>query len=757
MAIDNSSYSGDRGRVGYLQRLESAPKSWRNGLFRFGFSIILFELISGTYLWVTEQWDSPGMMFLLGHLIVGLAMIVPCVMFPLRHVIYRKIWEDRFFLVLGQVTAGGLCVSFITGVGLIFWGVTGIGWVWWIHLLVSYGSSAGAISYIYVVVTRTVRQLPEGGRRAVRRFVARTVVSVVFLSAVSVGVFWMTGKLYRENSLGVEIKETKAPFLDSRALFPSQVESSTGGYVRADALTGSKSCGTSGCHAGIFQQFEQSAHYRTPNVFVDKVGQALLESGRKGDLFDISPHPRVNELKKGNLGSDVYRVCAGCHAPVALLSGAIGREKPLPSYPQHEGVSCVLCHSIDKNSVTNDLFYGVALPSRTLFWEFEGRIPSFVHRTLIKVKPEFHAKAFSKPSHKTSEYCAACHLKHQYESWHDSPYRLGLGGVKQQNCQDCHMSPVPSVNEVSGVESGTVADHRFLSAGFSIAKYYGLGAQFQATEQFIRDKKLSLQILAPEYVEAGKQFGFVVRAANLGVGHSFPAGPEGDLTEAWISITITDSKNRVIFEYGALDKNGYLNEKTTEIYRMEPFDSLGRPLGFDKHLSHRYAKEALYVLPPREFDQLSFTAPAAPGITSLTIHARLLYRKPNQRFSDWALGKGKFVSPVIELASDKVIVLSSRKGRAVLSAASRWRNQIATPMEGLKARDRRSPVRMEVRLSVEERIVLWHVSSMIRKGELRAAKDVLNSLPKTTQVSALMKRVRQQLEAAGAGKGFPND
>lgn len=751
METPNSEKNSSRSVLEEIRKLE-VGSGWSTGLFRFGFVVIFFEAISGIYLLVVNRWNTTGMMLLLGHIVVGLLMAVPCLMFALRHSKYSKVWQQSWFRILGLATAILLSLSLITGIVLALAGVTGNSILWWIHNLGSFGAVIGATAYLFGVIRLVVISLNEKSRAFVVRMVRSSVVKVGGFTALSIVAWALGGAFYQEPDPKADVSDYRHPFPGMSPFYPSQMTTSTGGFLKKEQLTGSRSCGTSGCHADILAQFEQSVHYRTPNVFVSKVADLLVQHGEEGKLFDRNELPHVARLRKLKLGNEIYRICAACHAPVALLTGDISRNKPLHSFESDEGDSCILCHAIDNASIFERRTINVTPPQRTLFWESSNPALSFLHRTLIKAKPEFHKKAFSKPSHKTSEYCSTCHLTLQYTSWAEGPYSGKHDKKSFKSCQDCHMKQVAVKDEVSGKVRGTVASHRFLSEGFTMAKIYGQDEQYKLTEEFLKDRKLSISVVAPSKVPSRGKVRFAVRIGNIGVGHSFPAGPEGDLVEAWAEVRITDETGRLVYEYGVPDKDGYLDDRKTEIYRILPFDAEDRLLPLDRHTSWRFAKDVLHVINPKEYDEIPFELklPEIPSSRKLTIETRLRYRKPNQQFMDWVFGKGKVIAPIVDIVSASATADIERDPRVVASAQSAWMKEMRFPtgMDGLRKKDRSLKPPEKLRVAMEDRILIGLAYVLIGERKFHEARLVLDNLPALTQKVDGTLRARQALKQA---------
>jgi hypothetical protein len=104
---------------------------------------------------------------------------------------------------------------------------------------------------------------------------------------------------------------------------PSQAKTQHGGLYPIEAYPSPATC--SRCHVGIHKNWAESGHA------ISAVNDWYL---------------RVKEFYEFEEGGQAVRFCAGCHAPVALMTGEVGlynRESPASV----QGVSCIFCHTVE--------------------------------------------------------------------------------------------------------------------------------------------------------------------------------------------------------------------------------------------------------------------------------------------------------------------------------------------------------------------------------------------------------------------------
>src|ERR1019366_3521511 len=161
------------------------------------------------------------------------------------------------------------------------------------------------------------------------------------------------------------------------------------------------------CHPDSYKRWEKSAH--------------------RFSSFNNPFYRRAVELVADRVGREKTKWCAGCHDPVVLFTGQMGKATMASfSYDQFEaqqGLTCMACHSIaEVKDVRGNGGYVVEESKQYPF-------------------------AFMKPFMRTPEFCAPCHKvglllplndyhwmrgQNHYDSWFDS----GVSGVAVRSFYD---------------------------------------------------------------------------------------------------------------------------------------------------------------------------------------------------------------------------------------------------------------------------------------------------------------------------------
>ncbi len=389
-----------------------------------------------------------------------------------------------------------------------------------------------------------------------------------------------------------------------------------------------KSCGEFGCHKVMYEEWLESPHRRSTNIFYEKSLQLAIKKG----------------------GLKAAKLCAGCHDPISLLSGDMTGKKPVSDVSRNEGISCLVCHSISphKNIMQNGS-YTFTMPSR--FFAFVQNI-----YTVHDLKDE-HLGDFLKKEIKMPEYCGMCHRsvlskkltgasqdivdQDPYTSWKEGPYHNPrhpkFKQSEKQNCNDCHMPRTTQQERPVPLSPS----HRFAASNSALPFINGDTKQLKAVEKFLKTKVLRLKIK-----KQGRVY-FSVTVENTGAGHHFPAGPL-DINEVWLEIIVQDEKGNVIYHSGFIDKNSHV-DKNARFFKILETDKNGNEIkGHD--ILNVMSKKTIRIIPPKGKITETYALPEEKAQGSLTATARVNYRKFNQEFTDWVLGKGKMKLPVVEMA-----------------------------------------------------------------------------------------------------------
>ena len=457
------------------------------------------------------------------------------------------------------------------------------------------------------------------------------------------------------------------------------------GALRPEPLLGSESCGSGGCHDDIYKEWVPSAHgfAAIDPLFLD-VQEALAETS----------------------GAAATRACAGCHDPVMLLSGGRdGGSISGDSLEVNEGVSCLVCHSIEETDTEGNGGYALRVPERYLFAGDEAA-GSFWNHFLIRSYPEQHVESFARPLYAESEFCAACHKQtgmpgedtpiglaqeqNEYDSWREGHWYHEDEPGKTIGCRDCHMPLVAGSDPVDGDNHRS---HRALGSNMYVPVVLNLpGGAEQAAKTIswlrgdidipeIADRwadgpVVAMSIVAPDEIESGELVNVSLLLHNNKTGHDFPAGPL-DILSSWIELKVEDNLGRTLLHLG--DPAG--DKPTLDapiVYKADWYDKRGLPV--ERHniwevvgSSYRNTLESggvesvdvafrcPVIARPKISDSFSEDGPGErksdvvfsienDAVVELTITARLLYRKADPEFitKTYKL-ESAFEAPTIEL------------------------------------------------------------------------------------------------------------
>jgi hypothetical protein len=455
---------------------------------------------------------------------------------------------------------------------------------------------------------------------------------------------------------------------------PSEASTKTGDIINANLIGNSKSCAAKGCHVDIYKQWNSSAHrYSSTDVFYRKAEQYLIDTE----------------------GKEATRYCGGCHDPVALLSGGLNPGEKFDTLHSDEGSSCIFCHGISKiRHLKGSGSYEFKPPKRYIFANKKGRIFEKINNLLIKTGPTLHKLEYSKGFYKSPEYCATCHkqyikdpnnwgwikLQDQYGEWLESHYSgrndKGFNKDEIKLCKDCHM-PLVESNDPSAT-GGRVRSHRFIAANTAIPWLDGDQEQFEMTKEWLKSRKILIDIFEPRdkdasrnttfvdneiyemsepspYVTMGEEVNLKVMLTNTGVGHGFPNGPL-DIYQAWLEVKVVDSQNNVIFHSGKVNDEGFVETKNTRFFFTLGIDRRGKLI--DKHnLWHMIGNAYKKMIKPG-FTDLSSHKFVVPYWVKgdITVMARLRYRRFNKWFTDWVFEGRDVRLPIIDMARDTVSI-----------------------------------------------------------------------------------------------------
>jgi len=651
--------------------------------------------------------------------LVSLLFLIPCVWYLVRH--WLRYWRNTMshILLLGYIGAGVLILCLVSGGVLTYQAALGIkisyGWDA-VHIITTLATLAFGLPHILLIIFRDRKARQVAGTAEVPATAGPYGKGALVFTLACLALVALAAYAYHPVQLSKDFpSDYSFKYGKDRPFAPSLAGTATGGAMDARLASGSRSCGTSGCHEEIVKEWEVSAHRYAA---MDTAFQVI----------------QTNMAKQN--GPESTRYCGGCHDPISLFSGtknlftAVEKLSSLQGY--QEGVSCLVCHAVRQVDVKGNGNFLIAAPPRYMFEIEFAETPSETNRLLrdflIRAYPRPHVNGLSKRLFKAPEYCAACHkqfidkqinnvgwvqLQNQYDNWKESRWNQKGQPQKTIECRECHMRLVASQDPSRGDEQdynrssddGKHRSHRFIGANQfipALLKLPGWEEQVELTEKWLQGKQevpeiahkwqtgpaVGLEMMVPAQAKPGENMEVKVILTSNKVGHDFPTGPL-DIIQSWVELVATDHQGNVLYSTGTVDSKGFI-QAGTFMFKTEPVDQYGNLI--DRHnlwemvgVRHRRAlfpgfsdtAEFSFPIPEKppgqrraKAQQITFPM-AAPTNGSKTLHlrARLLYRKIDQYLLNFMFGeKAGLTSPVTETASDTRIINISESRRTAASS-----------------------------------------------------------------------------------------
>lgn len=438
------------------------------------------------------------------------------------------------------------------------------------------------------------------------------------------------------------------------------------------------------CHTDIADQHAASMHrfssFNNPvyRFSVEETRAALLE--RDGHV-------------------EAARLCAGCHDPLPLYSGAFDQldYDPDTDPAAEAGVTCLVCHAVTEvNSPRGNADFSLTEPPRYPFEDSPNDLLAAIGRQLIRAKPAYHKETLLRPLHQTPEFCSTCHKVALPEALNDyrwlrgqdhygSFLNSGVSGhrvdafyypeLAETGCNACHMpftaSRDPAAQRFPGQGIG-IHDHRFGAANTAIPQMVGMkSSEVERRRRFLADDVVRLDLfgikedgridgalrapLRPQLpaLEPGEEYLLETILRTTDIGHSLTQGTT-DSNELWLDVTLRDG-DRVIGRSGARDKDG----------EVDPWAHFVNAYVLDRHgnrIDRRNVQDIFVTLydhqiPPGAAALVQYRFRVPEDATGpLRIDAALRYRKFNTRLLRYVRGEA-FSSndlPISTLARDRL-------------------------------------------------------------------------------------------------------
>jgi hypothetical protein len=681
-------------------KLPERVQEWQQKLLHAVSGLLVFETLTGLSIYLLP-FSVPNQVMVLVHTVIGFVFIVPFVWYQIRHwSIYRPLRLSHVKLT-GYFAMAAAVAAIVSGLVLTYQAVftTKISYGWdLVHIIATFALIASVVPHVLVLVVRTFRakrlETAKPFLAAEKRYGVNTGLLTLALFAIVALLVYA----YEPITLNSEFPEDYSYLYGpDRPFAPSLARTNTGGAFDARALGGSESCGSAGCHEQIYDEWAPSVHrYAAMDPAFQKIQEVMGQQN----------------------GEESTRYCGGCHDPISLFSGTknIFTEDLTNLVGYKEGISCVVCHSIEETDVKGNASYVIAQPDRYMFEMREGSTARFVRDFLIRSYPRYHVESLQRKLFKSPEFCGACHkqfideeinqvgwvqLQNQYDNWRKSRWNTPGDATKTIECRECHMPLVESSDPASGDDldynrspsDGKHRSHRFLGANQWLPTALDLPGgeeHVELTEKWLRgeieipeiaDKWRSgpavpIELVVPEEITHGEPIKISTIITNNKPGHDFPTGPL-DIIQAWVEIVVTDQAGNVVFESGRRDERHFI-EPGSFIFKAEAVDQYGNLV--DRHnlwemVGVRY-KRAMF---PGFSDRAEFVfqCPATmvqaddqlddgelsqdfelqvegEQVTELRVDAKLLYRKADQFLLNFLFGEESgLTAPVTVVSEDE--------------------------------------------------------------------------------------------------------
>lgn len=623
--------------------VSGALKPWQRKLYGWLLLPLGIMAANSIYLLAFTRYSAFFMSMLLLHLALGLLLTVPVFTFVVSHAKRMFKTRNRRAKIAGLTVATMALLITASGLIMTVQGATVENrLVYFTHV---FAFPAAIVAFI-------LHRRAHSHRMALR---------TVLLSALAVALFLgaMAAYQYLEKPPQRVVNQN-----GDTQYFPSSAETFDQGLIDPVRLSNNEYCRE--CHPRTYERWEKSAH--------------------RMSSFNNPFYRRSVELMADRLGREKTKWCAGCHDPVVLFSGKMGKatlhEFSYDDFEAQQGLTCMSCHSITQvKDLSGNGSYVIEESTQYPFAFSENKYLREVNKLLIRMEPSLHRKTFMKPFMRTPEFCSTCHKvallppfneykwlrgQNHYDTWQAS-------GVSAQAvasfydppsgkaCRDCHMPAFAA--EEFGARDGNLHDHVFPAANTALPAIAG-DAQ---AEQFIKEfliGSVTVDLFAirrgEEVLPIGPQLPVLHPGETVDVevvvrtrrpGHPFTNGT-ADSNETWVSFSAR-TVERSLMESGSLAADGRLDLAADRLNQLildrdsTPMDRR-QPAEIHSTLYNNF-------IPPgaARVVHYRFTVPEdASG--SITLKAGVHYRKFTRDYAIFALGPNAPALPVTDLSLDGV-------------------------------------------------------------------------------------------------------
>jgi tetratricopeptide (TPR) repeat protein len=616
------------------------------------------------------------------HALLGIALAVIFAVYAIK--------RFKGFSPMMRVTALLLGAGAAFGAYITKFGTTRpYRWALYVHIALSV---AGSILLLIIMLRAATRRSPSRKRSlAYAAIVCFIFIFPVASTAYNAAAIAARYRIVNSDSAPLSMEgEGAGP---GNPFFPSSAETNVGGIIPAKFFMTSQDCAR--CHKEIYDQWNSSSHHM--------------------GSFNNQWYRKSIEYMQDVVGTQPSKWCAGCHDHAVFFNGRFDRpiKEQIETPEAQNGLGCASCHSIvHVKSTMGQADFTIEYPPLHDLAVSDNKYLRWAHDKLLELDPQPHKKTFLKSFHteQTPEFCSSCHKVHldipvngyrwfrgfnDYDNWQSS----GISGEgarsfyyppKPQKCADCHM-PLVASNDPAA-RDGKVRSHRFAAANTALPYVNGDETQLKATQDFLRDGQVSIDVFgiartgAPDQLKekknasqeeprAASSFAVGEESMNFGaqqafisepveviapldkvdpsvrrgesvrvelvlrtrkVGHFFPGGTV-DAFDVWVELEAVDSNGQKIFHSGAVENDGKGPvEEGAHFYRSRQLDENGNVI--NKRNSWM-TRSVAYVrlVPPGAADTIHYRLKIPENCgDKITLKAKVNYRKFSWWNTQWA-------------------------------------------------------------------------------------------------------------------------
>jgi len=446
----------------------------------------------------------------------------------------------------------------------------------------------------------------------------------------------------------------------NQPFLPSFATTDNGEFINSKTFLSAQYCGH--CHQQAHDEWRQSAH---------------------ANSFRTPWYTRNVNLLTAEKGIEFSRHCEGCHNPTALTSGALNKGSTINRDFDEDGITCSVCHSIQRVDTRGTGSYVLAQPA-VLVDEHDQPIYGEVSDKEILIHLDRHSRAVMKDFYRTSEYCSACHkaaLPRQlndykwqraiflYDEWQLSSFakQSPLPFYTKDSvstCQACHMKREDLTLPDPGAKEGKFASHRWLGANTIMSQFYNYDVQMEKTVAFLKNNVFNIDLFGlernnnpmtaplgtePVSIAPGDTLTTSVIIQNKGIAHSH-VPEQRDMYESWVEFEAKDAAGRVLSHSGAIEPNGDLDPRAHS-FTNRLVNVKGEINDLHQVWNNRVVAYNNTIASGRsQIVRYQFKVPA-DAKSPITVTAKVNYRRFDQHFLNFAMGKDHYPEPIVDMAS----------------------------------------------------------------------------------------------------------